>query len=58
MSGYVQTNQVVTLSTATPLTISVVDSGKIILVPGQAGVQVINLPPLAAGLTYKFIKQV
>ena len=56
MSLYVQTNQVITLSTATPLTISAADTGKFILVPGQAGAQIINLPALAPGLTYRFIK--
>ena len=56
MSLYVQTNQVITLSTATPLTISTADTGKFILVPGQAGAQIINLPALAPGLTYRFIK--
>ena len=56
MSLYIQTNQCVTLSTATPLTISASDTGKFILVPGQAGAQIINLPALAPGLTYRFIK--
>jgi len=56
MSGYIQSNQIVTLPYVN-ITIDVADSGKILMTPQTAGgVDVVyTLPTLEAGLHYRFI---
>jgi len=56
MSIYIQSNQVVSLPN-TNLTISAVDTGKIMITPQTVGATNITftLPSLAAGLHYRFI---
>lgn len=56
MTNFIQSNQIVTLPYANT-TISVADSGKILLTPQTAGgVNVVyTLPTLQAGLHYRFI---
>ncbi len=57
MSGYVQSNQVVTLPSLILSTISLADTGKIIMTPQTAGgiTFIYALPSPAAGLHYRFI---
>jgi len=51
-----QSNQIVGLPAATTLiTIYVADSGKTLILPGQALACLITLPPLEPGLRYRFI---
>ena len=57
MSVYVQTNQPKEyINTATPQTLSANDTGKVILVGVQAQATTLNLPAVAQGLHYKFIR--
>lgn len=57
MSNFIQSNAVITLlaPSATAQTMSVADSGKIIVIPAATANGVVNLPAVAPGLCYKFI---
>ena len=58
MTNYIQTNQFIQLpapAAAASIAISSVDSGKIIGIPVLNGALGIYLPPLQAGLRYRFL---
>ncbi len=55
MSGYIQTNQVITLSLAVDYNVSAADTGKIFSITSTVTPIVINLPVLQAGLHYRFV---
>jgi len=55
MSGYIQTNQIIQLPNA-DATISVADTGKMLLVPQLTGAnKTYTLPAVSPGLRYRFI---
>ncbi len=57
MSGYVQSNQVVSIPSVAAYAVSISDTGKIMMLPQTvAGVAIaITLPAVAPGLHYRFI---
>jgi hypothetical protein len=54
MSGYVQTNQAITLPDSV-YTVSAADTGKLFLVPVLAVNRVVTLPAVAVGLHFRFL---
>ncbi len=54
MTSFIQTNQTVILPDAN-YSVSVADSGKLMLLPAITGARVISLPPVASGLRYRFM---
>ena len=55
MSGYVQTNQIISIALAADYTISVADTGKTFIIGTVTGARIMNLPQLQSGLHYRFI---
>jgi len=55
MSGYIQTNQVLTIPDVPTYNLTAADSGKLIMVTPPTAASIINLPSLQAGLRYKFM---
>ena len=55
MSGYIQTNHVVTLLDAAKYAVQAADSGKTLLIPIQSQNLAITLPSVQAGLRFRFM---